>query len=91
MFLLIFSKKYVLSENFCKKIGILNYQENAGKLLQSINENTLIAIRDGVTQYSSIYEIDDYSPDNINRIIELYKSGKISGAYSKSKDPKYCS
>ena len=80
--------KYV---EFYKKIGVLNYQENIGKVLQSINKNTIIAIRDGVTRYSSIYEIDDYSEDNINRIVELYKSGKISGAYSKSKDPKYCS
>lgn len=82
-----YRQKYL---DLCGKIGVLNYQENIGKVLQSMDQNTINAIRDGVTQYSSIYEIDDYSMDNTNRIVELYKNGIISGVYSKSKDPKYC-
>lgn len=46
-------------------------------------------IRHGVSEYSSIYEIDDFSEEEIKRITELYKTGKMHGFYRKANDPKY--
>lgn len=47
------------------------------------------SIINGPSPYSSIYEIDDFSQENIDRIVSLYESGVIHGKYQKSKDPKY--
>ena len=53
------------------------------------DKSFFLCVRDGLNEYSSIYEIEDFSKEEVNRIIELYEQKVIIGAYSKSKDPKY--
>ena len=75
--------------DFNDRIGINAFSEELTKILKSASPNLVAALSRNVSEYSSIYEIDDFSEENITRIIELYKNGTISGVYSKSKDPKY--
>ncbi len=43
----------------------------------------------GFGEYSSIHEIDDFSEEEIERILNLYQSGEMKGVYKKANDPKY--
>lgn len=60
-----------------------------GFIQKNQNKYWTSPILEGYSEYSSIYETSDFDEKEIFRIWELYITGKMTGSYSKSKDPKY--
>lgn len=84
-----FFEKSFLNEH--NEFGISEFLKKFGEFCENLENNHawFLSFLGDLPKESALFEIEDFSEENINRIIELYKTKQITGWYSKARDPKY--